>query len=314
MTIQFIDPLSRAIARTKRELFRPFDLKKWFVIGFAAFLAGLTDFGFPGLPSSSVSKRSKFEVEDILSFPQRAWDWLGNHPGWAIVIGIAIFLCLVVGTILTWLSSRGKFIFLDNIIRSRAEVVKPWSEYRKEGNSFFLWNFVWGIAIFAIVLAYTFYCFVNISGIYQSSGDARALIIPAVLAGIGFFAITLAGNFVLLMLRDFVAPIMYRDRITASTAIQKFLPLFFSGLIYFVGYGLFLLCLWLLILVGLIIVGCATCCVGFLILAIPYINAVVLLPISYAMRAFSVEFLEQFGLDIFPRADVNPPEPPPLMG
>jgi hypothetical protein len=45
-----------------------------------------------------------------------------------------------------------------------------------------------------------------------------------------------------------------------------------------------------------VIIACLlTCCIGFLFLIIPYINAVVLLPISYAFRAFSVEFLGQFG-------------------
>jgi hypothetical protein len=51
------------------------------------------------------------------------------------------------------------------------------------------------------------------------------------------------------------------------------------------------------------VAGFATCCVGFLLLALPYINAVVLLPVLYTMRAFNVEFLEQFGNEyhIFPR-------------
>jgi hypothetical protein len=316
MTIQYIAPLMRAFARTKRDLFGAFDLKKWFVIGFTAFLAKLTDLGFPGAPSSSWRRRSKVEIDDVMSFPQRAWEWMGTHPGWIIAIGIAVFLVFVIGTILTWLGSRGKFMFLDNVIRSRAEVVKPWYEYRKEGNSLFFWNLGWGIAVLAIVLAYLYYWFLNLRALHQSSGDVRVLIIPAVLAGLGFFAITLAAAFVLIMVRDFLVPIMYRDRITVSKAIQKFLPLFLSEFIHFIAYGLFLLCLWLLIVVGIIVAGCATCCVGFLILAIPYINAVILLPISYAMRAFSVEFLEQFGagFDIFPRPDAGHPETQPLVG
>jgi len=40
-----------------------------------------------------------------------------------------------------------------------------------------------------------------------------------------------------------------------------------------------------------------------LLLITPYIGSVVLLPVSYTFRAFSVEFLEQFGDDftIFPK-------------
>ncbi len=313
MTIHYIEPLSRAVARTKKDLFSPFDLKKWFVIGFTAFLAGLTDFGFSGLPSSNWRKRTNVEIEDVLYFPQRVWEWLGDNPGWAVAIGIGVFLVFILGILITWLSSRGKFMFLDNVVRCKAEVVKPWYEYQEEGNSFFLWNLFWGFAVFAISIAYLIYCFLYIQNLYQGTRDPRTLIIPAVLAGIGFFALSVAGGFVYLMLKDFVVPIMYRDRIAASKAIQKFLPLFFSEFIHFVGYGLFMLCLVILIIVCVIIVGCATCCVGFLILMIPYINAVILLPISFARRAFSIEFLEQFGpgYDIFPRPDVNPIEMQP---
>ena len=43
MTIQFLEPLNRAWDRMKTALFRPFDLHKWFVFGFSAFLAGMMD-------------------------------------------------------------------------------------------------------------------------------------------------------------------------------------------------------------------------------------------------------------------------------
>ena len=51
--------------------------------------------------------------------------------------------------------------------------------------------------------------------------------------------------------------------------------------------------------------GLFTCCLGFTLLAIPYIGSVVTLPISYTFRTFSLEFLEQFGpgYTIFPRPE-----------
>jgi hypothetical protein len=64
----------------------------------------------------------------------------------------------------------------------------------------------------------------------------------------------------------------------------------------------------ILIVIGIVLVGLLTCCVGFVLLIIPYINAVVLLPISYTLRAFSVEFLQQFGpaYHFFPRTEAGP--------
>jgi hypothetical protein len=92
MTIHYIEPLSRAISRTKQALFNPIDPRKWFVVGFTAFLAALADVELSGgFPDPSIRKASKLNVEDVLYFPQRAWEWLGYHPGWALLIALRCF-------------------------------------------------------------------------------------------------------------------------------------------------------------------------------------------------------------------------------
>jgi hypothetical protein len=312
MRIQFIEPLSQGISRMRKDLFNPLDIPKWFVIGFTAFLAGLLDGGFPGTMGMNFQKHPNIDVEAVLYFPQRAWQWLANHPGWAILIAIMVFLAFVIGIIITGLGSRGKFMFLDNVVHGQARVMAPWYEYKKEGNSFFLCNLIWGAIVLAIIIAYISYCFISLQSVYESSGNGRALIVPVILAGLGFFIISIINLFLYAILKDFVVLIMYKDRISTPAAIQKFLPLFFSQFLYFLGYELFLFCLLPLVIIVIVIAGCCTCCLGFLILMIPYINAVVLLPISYALRAFSIEFLEQFGPEyhIFPRPEINlPPQP-----
>jgi hypothetical protein len=313
MIIQYIEPLSRAIARTRRALFHPLDLRKWFAVGFTAFLAKLADVGFSGGPGG-IRKQSKFDVEEVLYFPQRAWEWLGNHPGWAMLIAMAILVAFIFGTCITWLSARGKFMLLDNVVQDRADVVAPWYEYRNEANSFFLFNLLWGFLVSAIGIAYISFCFANLQALYESSANSKALFVPAVLAGLGLLVFSMISFFIYLLFRDFVVPIMYRDRATTWKAAQKFLSLFLSEPFHFIGYGLFLFCLSLLIVAGIILIGCVTCCIAFLILAIPYINAVVLLPISYAMRSFSIEFLEQFGPEyqIFPRPDAASSDTQPV--
>ena len=313
MGIQYIAPLSRGIQRMKQTLFRPIELHKWFVIGFTAFLAGIANIGFPSGSGARFNTRkgSGFDLEQILYFPQRAWEWLGTHPGWAAFIMFGIFFISVIGIVLTWLSSRGKFMFLDNVVQSRAQVAAPWREYRREANSFFLWNLAWGIIFGGISLIYLFYCFLSLRRLYEVSGTGNALILPAIMAGLGLVVLSIIGNFVFILLRDFVTLIMYRDRVRTGIAIQKFLPLFWAHFFHFIGYGLFLLCLMIVVVIGILLAGCVTCCIGFLILMIPYIGAVVLLPISYALRSFSIEFLEQFGAEfqIFPKGDRNPPPP-----
>lgn len=300
MNIQYFEPMSRGFTRMKKALFSPFDLKKWIVVGFTAFLSELTDWhgGETGQKGGGT-----VNWEEVLYFPQRAVEWLAANPVWATLIAIGVFLLLVLAIFITWWSSRGKFMFLDNVVHDRSQVVAPWKDYRVEGNSLFLLNLALGIIVFMVVAAYVVRCFMSLLALYESSEALRTLIGPAILMVLGLIAILLLVGFINLLVRDFLVPIMYKERITVLKAIRKFFPLFLSHLLYFLGYAIFKFVIVIVVAIGIVIVGLATCCVGFLLFAIPYIKAVVLLPVSYTLRAFSVEFLEQFGSEyhIFPR-------------
>ena len=306
MNIQYFEPLSRGFARMKRALFNPLDLKKWFVVGFTAFLSGLTDCS--GGSGSGGKRSSNVDWEDVLYFPERASEWLADNPVWAIVIAVGAAFVVILIILVTWWSSRGKFMFLDNVVHDRSQVVAPWNEYKTEGNSLFFWSLALGAIIMVIAIGYIVECFTTLRALYESGEGTGALLIPVILMILGFLLVMLVYGFVEMLLFHFVVPIMYRNRITTLNAIQQFLPLLFSRFFYFLGYGIFTLFVFIVIFFGIIVAGFATCCVGFLFLALPYINAVVLLPVLYTMRAFNVEFLEQFGSEyhIFPR-DMSTP-------
>ncbi|MEZ5082561.1 MAG: hypothetical protein R2750_03810 [Bacteroidales bacterium] len=117
-----------------------------------------------------------------------------------------------------------------------------------------------------------------------------------------FFMLFVVIAYISLFLDSFIIPIMYKQRISTSQAWFTFLPLFNRHIGHFIVFGLFVFVLIILIVIAVLIFGFFTCCIGFLLLIIPYIGSVVFLPISYTLRAFSVEYLEQFGNDfkIFP--------------
>ena len=303
MNIQYIEPLSRGWQRMTKALFQPFDLKKWFVVGFTAFLAGLTDFHGGG--GSGGRGGVRFGWGDFFYFPERAWEWLVDNPFWFTLIVVGIFVAFLLAILFTWLSARGKFMFLDNVVHDRALVANPWREYRVEGNSLFIWSFSFGLLVFAIFVVYVIACFSALYGLHESSMETAVLIGPLILMALGLFVILVLTGFVRLLLYDFVVPVMYKYRVTTLKALRIFLTPLASHFIYFLGYGLLMLIVYIVIFTGVVIAGLLTCCIGFILLIIPYINAVVLLPISYTLRAWSVEFLEQFGPDyhVFPRAE-----------
>ena len=102
---------------------------------------------------------------------------------------------------------------------------------------------------------------------------------------------------------SFVVPIMYKNRIGILKGWGQFLSLFSKNIFSFILFGLFYFVLGIGIVIVVVFFALMTCCIGLLLLAIPYIGAVILLPITYTMRAFSAEFLAQFGdeFDVFPK-------------
>jgi len=300
MTVVFMEPLSRSWNRMKIALFRPFDLHKWFVVGFNAFLCGLMDFSNG---SGGVRGQKDTDFRDFLSFPQTAWNWLTDNPAWAIAILFAVLVAIAVVVALTWVSSRGVFMFLESVVRDRVEIARPWREYRKEGDSLFVWRLLFGLITFAVFGVLFAAFFIQGAEIYDS-GRGVGSYLPLILGlGLAALVIVLAWGYVALFLKDFVAALMYKHRVSCGQAWRMFMDVFKKAPLHFIGYGLLVFFLMILFVIAVIFAGFGTCCIGFIFLVIPYINVVVTLPAWYTYRAFSLEFLAQFGpeYDVFPK-------------
>src|SRR5688572_3424455 len=150
MAISISDPISLAFNRAKYITFQPFNVGKWFTLGFVAFLATLDQGGggnintpgggggggpapapapgpVPGpgrgpapapWPGPASSTPDPFE-----DFGQ----WLSDNLG-LVILGVVVGLAVLIGLwlLILWLSSRGKFMFLEGIARNTYDVVAPW--------------------------------------------------------------------------------------------------------------------------------------------------------------------------------------------
>ena len=286
----------------KEILFNPFDINKWFVLGFTAFLAGLLD--GPRGGNSPRDHTDRADWDNLTEFPATAWNWLMDHHWWfgLIIFGIFFFTVLII--VFNWLSSRGKFMFLDNVVHNRAKVTDPWNRYAKEGNSLFLWRLVYGficLFVFMALIFLFFMVFLKMNHAHFPGPAAVMNIIGMILVFLTFLIIT---GYIKLFMNDFVVPIMYKYNLTALKAWGKFLPLFANYFWYFILYGIFIFILVVVVIMLVIMFGLMTCCIGIVFLIIPYIGSVLFLPVSVTFRALSVEFLEQFGpeYEIFPRS------------
>jgi len=302
MKIAYFEPLGQAWSRMKIALFKPFDLHKWFIVGFSVFLARLTE-GPHGNGSSGWRKDTGFR--EFVNFPHNAWEWLMNHPGWFLAIMIlGVFLIALVIT-LTWLSSRGTFMILDNVVHDSAEIVKPWKRFRMEGNSLFLWRLCFGLICLMLFGMFAVFFFIKASRIYENSYYQRIPVVFIVEMVLIILLMAVVIGYISMFLKNFVVPIMYKNNIKTTKAWSRFLSIFKRYPFHFIFYGLLVFVLFILFAIFVIFAGLFTCCIGFLVLIIPYIGTVVTLPIWYTYRAFSLDFLAQFGseYELFPPSE-----------
>jgi hypothetical protein len=302
--IEIFKPFGEAFELMKKILFQPFDLGKWCVIGFAAFLASLS-----GGSSYSFNPFSRWDArEDRKAIAESFRDWgsVAQMEWWVIgliVIGGLIILALAL--VFMWLGARGRFIFTDCIVCNRGAIVAPWKEFRAQGNSFFLFSLLAMLCILVVAVLV-----------------ALALFLPVVLRrsgaqiGVGFWIAL--GLFVFLILclafgwtlvSQLMIPIMYRQRCLAQQAFSQSVGLIATQPGPMLLYLLFLLVI--LFAAGLIscFAACVTCCIA----AIPYIGTVLLLPIPVTLHGFSLLFLRQFGSDYDVWRNFIPPEFSPIL-
>ena len=307
--IEIFAPFSAAWDLTRLILFQPFDLTKWLTIGFAAFLAGLADgtrmnFNFSVPDFSGRAQTHNVDLEAVKSHVD-AW-LIGS------IVAVIVVVVLVLIVLFMWLGSRGRFMFVDCIVRNRGAIAEPWSEYRREGNSLFLWGLlITGMSLLVVTLLASPFLIR-----YVSTGNIGELGVGTIIYAIAAFVLLTLAWLALAVISWFMVPVMYRQRCTALAAFVTVVRLIASEPAPFILYLLFTI---VLVVAGAMLsclVTCLTCCIA----AIPYIGTVILLPLYTFYYAYGLLFLRQFGPEYDVWASVatetlpttEPPlEPPP---
>lgn len=296
--VSLVIPARDAWAGMKIILFAPFDLSKWFMLGFSAWLATLGEGGTPsfnwGGGKSGGGSGGGEEFNRVWGMVRDFWS-----ENAALLISLAVVLVLTAlafGVVVSWVRSRGKFMFLDNVIHNRGEIKPPWHAFRREGNSLFWWTVCYGLVclvILLVLLALAWPLVIrpciqagNLTGGAIGSGTVLLVLVAA---------LAIVGGYIARFLEDFVVPIMYRNRIGAVAAWGMFGELFGRNVGRFLVYGLFYLLLQLCAGMLVMVVVVVTCCIAGCLMAIPYLGAVLLLPVTVYFRLFSLEYLSQHG-------------------
>ena len=308
--INVVEPVSPALERVKGMLFRPFDLGKWFIIGFCAWLACLGEgggggfkFQVPGAGGGHGGGGETFRHEF-----EHAKDYVLNNLGWIVPLAAAVVVIgLGLWLLFLWLNSRGKFMFLHCVALDQAEVSKPWCQFAHEGNSLFLFRLGLGLIGWVLTLPLVVVIAVMIFRMVQRGEPDVGGILGAVGLGLVLIAVAMVFAIIHKLTTDFVVPIMFLRRSRCLTAWKELWTLLSAQAGQFILYFLFSIVLAMAIGMMVVIVMIVTCCFCCMML-LPYMGTVVLLPMLVFKRSYSLYFLAQFGREY----DVFPPTAPPL--
>ena len=285
--LSVLDPIGRAFDRTKRVLFAPFNIGKWFGLGFCAFLANLLEGGGSGNFGNWGGKWGGG------GGPRQAADWVQANLGLVIALAAGISIVgIALGALFVWLQSRGKFMFIDGVARNHGAVSLPWHRFRHLGNSLFGFTMLLSVlGVLSLVLWLAVGIAIAWPDIMADRFDNAA--ITGLALGGGLLACTVVVLGVIgVLLNDFVVPAMYLHEVRVGEAWslvrQELLASrFWTIVLYFLMR--FILAIPIAIIA--LIVALMTCCLA----ALPYIGTVILLPLFVFTRCYSLYFIEQYG-------------------
>jgi hypothetical protein len=295
--ISVVEPLSAAVERVKMVLFRPFDLSKWFVIGFCAWLAELGKGGGGGWGGGGHGQSSGHDVGQAL---HQAKQHIVANLAWIVplaVVGLVVLTALWL--LFTWLSSRGRFMFLHCVVENKAQVRLPWGRFARQAGSLFAFRIVlWLIGLVVmlplIVAAVAFVVGLAAAGEPVVGLGLILVVLAMIVVGVIFALIKMFTS-------DFVVPVMFVRASDCTSAWREVLGLMGANKGRLVLYVLFKIVMALTIGMIVLMTVCLTCCCAGCIMAIPYIGTVLYLPILVFQRAYPLYYLRQYGneYDVF---------------
>ena len=326
MAVSAIEPISLAIDRTARILFKPFNATKWFTLGFCAGLAHLAEGGagnlqmpnFGGGGGAARPRRGPLgRVRHVrhgarrspaVVPPKRLLDRPGPGDG----------TCDLGRDRLA--PRPGKFIFLEGVARNQAAVVEPWKRVAPIANSYFRFQLLLAALALAGFIGLMFLAYaialpdIRANQLGPAAITGIAVSVGLLVLGIVVFALVHAVSV------DFLIPLMYLRGAPVGVAWREFRTVVVPGNL---GAIVLFYVMRIVLGFGMAIAVATLMCVTCFIAALPYLGTVLLLPLIVFDRCYSLCFLRQIGneyemfedptpLPAFPVVFAAPPEPPPV--
>ena len=303
-----VDALGEAISHMRARLF-PFSFMGWLTLAFVSLLESCGSSGGTGTPPGSGNALGgrwggpSGSVEDPVHLMENLFAWVAAHM--ILLVGVLLAVMLV-SLVFLWLRSRMIFVYIDDVATGRFDLSRPWTEHSAHADSFFgLSLIVQGASFILMILILAIGAFFAIWARAHDLGMGVVLMAALPLVFL-FFVSIIAAGLLNLALRDFVAPLQLARDIGARDAWGVFMKMVSASPGLLIGYAVLKFVVGIATGIGMAIIGCLTCCIGFL----PLVSQMLFQPILYAERAWSIKLLAQMGEDVGSKLMPRPSTPP----
>lgn len=233
--MKFSRLIDASIEWTTAVLFRPFNVKKWLILGFIALMAGALagngnfrlnlPVGEKENKNTEITQTHNRSIEQsfqdgLKQFKQSLKDPLTQV---LIVSGVLLFLALTV--FLTWICARFVFVFLESVVKNDASVKIPFHSNKTIGNSLFKFWITITVIMWIILGVLVYLSAVSLikSGVFdkpptwESVTKFVSIILPSlsVLIFVAIIAV-LTGFFI----NHFAVPVMFKRRLNFLEAVR----------------------------------------------------------------------------------------------
>lgn len=227
----------------------------------------------------------------------------------ASIIALIVFI-IILSFVLTWLRCRGKFMFIDALVKDEGREIsikEKWRTSKKLGNSYFIFS----IIISLINLAVTFLSL----GVYAlllykwivdmiSAGEficpSGSVITFTVVWTLIFLIFSIAIVIVMITFDDIGTLMMYRRGIGSWTAFKHTIGAIVGNPVGIIQY-LIIIMIYSIIATSLVAIvqflTCCLCCIGYIMIMLPFVWMLAELPLFVFRQFFLIEFAKQFGDD-----------------
>lgn len=314
--LEVTSTLGVAFDRAIRMMFKPFDFGKWFVLGLIIFLESLIEGGggsgagnlFNRLGGSGGSGGEFPGPDEIVRRVEEAVLWLEDNLSLVLAIGIPglVLLALIVIVIL-WLGCRGQMMFIRAVALDDDRLGDHWRATKLCAGSLLKFR----LALAGINLVLSIASIGSLAAIVwrllrKGSTDFGEYLLQTLPIACLVLAAFVVLGLVDSMLRNFVAPLMYKFGEDCTVAWKRFGTIAKANVGPVIVFLVMRFCFGVGAAILAVLVVLLTCCVG----ALPVVHQALMSPYYVFDRAWSLYALGGLGPE-FELMRERPAQPSP---